>query len=123
MSWSANLNNNLERKGERQFWGDNNPLSNTNYFLLEHNEHPTGEISLHGKLPTAYFDGAARAQEWGDIVLGISNAPGLASGGASKGFTLTLGDCFPTNYTEPGVESNVQRTSTIPYAARGLSIN
>lgn len=110
MSFSGTVKHNLERKSERPYFGDDVPLSNTNYELLEHNINVTGEMRLHGLLPAAYKSAVANSQTWGDAEILIADIE-------DRSYTLTLGSLFPQNIVENGTEQSGQLSTTVPFLA------
>lgn len=118
MSLSANVTMGLERKSVRPNWGDNAPLSRTSYHLLEHHLTASGEVSLHERLPETLFTTAQTAQDWGDIAIHCSDAAAVTAG--SKGFTLTMKDCFPSDESMKGAEASAEIDHTVPFTANDI---
>lgn len=115
-SFNVQVNHNLERKNERNDWGDNNPLSNTNYELLEHNLNVSGEIALHDKLSETLLTSATRSQNWGDIVLMIGDFEG------TQQINFSLISVFPQTVTSDGVEAGAQLSYTVPVMAKSYAL-
>jgi hypothetical protein len=109
--FSAEINHNLERKNERNDFGDDEPLSNTNYDLLEHNITVSGDITLHDRLGETYLTAAARSQNWGNIVLTIGDLE------KTQTVDLTLGKAFPQTYSSEGVEAGAQLSHSVKFSA------
>lgn len=106
-SISATLSHNLEYKGQRPNWGDNQPVSRGAYDLLEHHYNARAEIGLHKRLSRALFTGAIDAQQWGDCEIEISDVA------KSVALSMTLKDCLVTNETMRGVASGEQISHTV----------
>lgn len=121
MSLSITDKTNIERKGERQNWGDNNPMSNTNLALLEHHEEATGELKWHSHLKEDLLTATVDAQNWGDIVVHVSDKPVLGDDDGRE-FLVTAFDCFPSNVTDSGTESSAQLSSTVPFTASHMLV-
>jgi hypothetical protein len=119
MSLNASVDYQLERKNERPNWGDGVALSNTAYHLLEHHTAVSGEMGLHERLPEALFSTLANSQDWGDISIWCSDAPLVLP--ETKGFTLTLGGCFPTDETRQGAESSAEIDHTVSFTANTIT--
>lgn len=120
MGQTVTLNHNIERKGQRPNWGDDSALSRTNYQLLPHLVSLNGESTFHAGIPDSLFNGAKQAQNWGDIVIACSDAPGRASG--SQVFNVTLKDVMPVTKTQRGGGVEQQVTYTVPIVASDLRI-
>ena len=105
-----------ERKNSSPFYGDNATSSITSFDLLEHHQKIDGEISLHDRLPKAMFEGAARAQDWGDIIVHCADVE------AAKGFDLTLAGAFPSDDTMQGAESSAEIDFNVPFTADAMTL-
>ena len=116
MSFSATLTWNLERKANRDNYGDNYPLSRTSFDMLEHIVGVSGELGLHDELPTQYVDSVADALNWGDLTLPMSNFTG------TRAINLTLNDLFPSDFTSAGVEPSAQQSHTVPFTGGNYSL-
>lgn len=119
---SVTVAHNLERKGQRPNWGDNAALSRTCYDIMPHNVVVTGEINLHDRLPEKYFTELVRSEDWGPIVIPISDAAGINGGETAKEMTLTLVNPNPTSRTNRGVESGAQISHSIAFVADNLTL-
>lgn len=115
MSLSVKEDYGLERKNERPYWGDDEPLSRTSYALLEHHINVSGEIGLHARLPEALFSNAQHSQEWGDIAINCSDAD-------KNGFLLNLTGPFPSDETQGGGESSAEIDHTVPFTADRITV-
>lgn len=116
MSLSVQVDYGTERKNARPNFGDNEAASMTSYDLLEHHQRVSGTASLHGRLPRELFDGAVRAQDWGDMIITVKDVE------ASKGFDLTLSGVFPTDESGNGGDSNAEIDYTVPFTADSLNL-
>jgi hypothetical protein len=108
MGLNVTLSHNLERKGVRPDWGDDVPLSRTNYELLEHTITARAEVQLHSRLSRAAFYGAVRAQQWGDITVDINDAE------QTKQLNLLLEGAVPENEVLRGVAAGEQMSHSVP---------
>lgn len=114
-SATMTFSNNLIRKGERPYWGDDQPLSNTNYLLKEGLKTATGSLTLHDRLDEDLFTAIATAQNWGDVVFNISDSP-VPFGGKTQSLTLTVSECTPTDSTQGEAAPGAQVTYEVPFA-------
>ncbi len=122
MGCRATINHNIERKAPRPNWGDAEPLSRTSSELLPHFNTASGDMTLHKELPEALFNAAADSQDWGNIVIPISDGPGLVSGGTTKIFNLTMQNVLPQVATQAGVDASAQMQHRLTYAFDNLVI-
>ena len=106
----------LEAKSNTPFYGDSATSSITAFELMEHQQKVDGEMSLHGRLAKALFDGSVLAQDWQSIVVGCSDVL------AAKGFDLTINGPFPSDETMQGVESNAELDFAVPFTADSLEL-
>lgn len=111
MGFSLQTNFNIERKGERPNFGDNAALSRTPYALREGNINTTGTVSMHTALPQTLINGAVNAQDWGDLVLVLSNLD------ASNTMTLTASSAVPTRAGQEGGDVAGEVSTTLGFEA------
>jgi len=115
MGLNATINYNIERKGERVNWGDNEPLSRTNYELMPHQAMVNGEISLHDRLPLALFTGAVAAQNWGGISIPITDGVKIAN--------TTIVNPYPTGRFQNRGDVAAQLGHRVPFNASNITMS
>lgn len=119
MSFSAVINHNLERKANRPNWGDNQPLSRTSYSMLEHIIEPSGELTLHDRLPASLRNATVNAQDWGDLTIGISTPTGITP---ARAVNMALTKLFPSEFVGAGVEASAQQSYSVPFTAQNFTL-
>ncbi len=116
MNLSVKVDYGLERKNERPYWGDDEPLSRTSYALLEHHTNVSGELGFHERLPDTLFSAAANSQDWSNITIKCSDIT------AQKQFNLSLANPFPSDETQGGGESSAEIDHTVPFTADNIAV-
>lgn len=122
MGANLNIAHGLERKGSRPNWGDDEVLSRTCYEIMPHLVTVTGELTLHDRLPEKYFTTAIQSQNWGDIIIPISDSTGIDAG-APNTMDLVVTGAMPTSRTTRGTEAGAQVSHSISIVADDLTIN
>lgn len=119
---TLNVAHNLERKGIRPNFGDDNPLSRTCYEIMPHLVTVTGEINLHDRLPEDFYSIATQSQNWGDIAVGVSDATGIDSGPPNE-LNLSIVRPVPVSRTNRGVEAGAQISHSVSFVADNVVIS
>jgi hypothetical protein len=120
MGATAQASHSLERKGERNDWGHDEPLSRTNFELLEHNIVVTGNLQLHTRIAEAFLSTGKKSQKWGNAAFMISDAPALDAGGNQ--ILVTLLKAIPQDVTGAATEPGAQLSHAIPFLASNFTV-